>query len=81
MTKNEREQCERLMNEAIWKMKRSNECWDEYEKAKEENRLDEAEVAMIRSDYYWGYSDGIYDVLRAIGFKHDGMKKLCELSK
>ena len=81
MTKNEREQCERLMNLAIWATERSNEYWDKYEKAKKENRLDVTEAAIWNSAYYWGYSNGIYDVLRAIGFKHDGMKKLCELSK
>ena len=81
MTKTEREKCEKLMNQAIMEMERLDEYWNEYENAKKENRAADAEVAMRQFDYKRGYADGIYDVLATINFKHDGMKKLCELIK
>lgn len=81
MTKLESFKCEKLMEEAIRNMKNSNEYWDEYEKAKKENRMADAEVAMRKFDYHRGHADGIYDVLAMIGFKHYRMKELCELSK
>lgn len=81
MTKTEREKCEKLMNQAIRNMKSSNEYWNEYEKAKKENRVADAEVAIRQFDYKRGYADGIYDVLATINFKHERMKELCELIK
>lgn len=39
MTKTEREKCEKLMNQAIRNMESSDEYWNEYEKAKKENRV------------------------------------------
>lgn len=81
MTKTEREKCEKLMNQAIRNMKSSNEYWNEYEKAKKENRVADAEVAMRKFDYHRGNADGVYDALVTIGFQHEEMKKLCELSK
>lgn len=81
MTKLESIKCEKLMEEAIRNMENSNEYWVEYEKAKKENRMADAEVAIRSFDYYRGHADGIYDTLVMIGFKHERMKKLCELSK
>ena len=81
MTKKEYENCEKLMEEAIRNMESSNEYWDEYEKAKKENKSANAEVAMRKFDYYRGHADGIYDTLVMIGFRHERMKELCELSK
>ena len=79
MTKTEREKCEKLMNQAIRNTESSNEYWNEYEKAKKENRVADAEVAIRQFDYKRGYADGIYDVLATINFKHERMKELCEL--
>ena len=81
MTKTEREKCEKLMNQAIRNMESSDEYWNEYEKAKKENRVADAEVAIRQFDYKRGYADGIYDVLATINFKHERMKELCELIK
>lgn len=77
MTKTERVQCENLMNQSIMEMERLDEYWTEYEKAKKDNRMANAEVAMRQFDYKRGYVDGIYDVLTTINFKHEQMKKLC----
>lgn len=79
MTKIECEKCEKLMNQAIMEMERLDEYWDEYEKAKKDNRMADAEVAMRQFDYKRGYANGIYDVLATINFKHERMKELCEL--
>ena len=79
MTKTEREQCEKLMNQAIMEMERLDEYWNEYEKAKKDNRIADAEAAMRQFDYKRGYADGIYDVLATIDFRHERMKELCEL--
>lgn len=81
MTKTERGKCEKLMNQAIRNMESSDEYWNEYEKAKKENRVADAEVAIRQFDYKRGYADGIYDVLATINFKHERMKELCELIK
>ena len=79
MTKTERVQCEKLMNQSIMEMERLDEYWNEYEQAKKDNRMADAEVAMRQFDYKRGYADGIYDVLATINFKHERMKELCEL--
>lgn len=79
MTKTEHVQCENLMNQSIMEMERLDEYWNEYEKAKKDNRMADAEVVMRQFDYNRGYADGIYDVLTTINFKHEQMKKLCEL--
>lgn len=81
MTTIEHEKCEKMMNQAIRNMETSNEYWNEYEKAKKENRVADAEVAMRRFDYYRGRADGVCGALVTIGFQHEEMKKLCELSK
>jgi Holliday junction resolvasome RuvABC DNA-binding subunit len=67
MTKIEYKICEKLMDEAIQKVKQANK---EY---------DESEIGTRKADQHYGEAIGINQVLVSIGFKHDRMKELEDL--
>lgn len=79
MTKIEYEKCEKLMEEAIIKVKQAKDEYKESEKhLKNANEL-EWEVFQRKADQHYGYADGINQVLVTLDFKHDRMKELSEL--
>lgn len=81
MTKLEYKKCEKLMEEAIRKVRQSDE---EYEKAKKYMLLDnyntvKHEIEQRKADQHYGEAIGINQALATLGFKHDRMKELSEL--
>lgn len=79
MTKIEYNKCEKLMNDAIVKMKIAQ---DEYAESADYNEKEDAvkwEVSQRKADQYYGEALGINQVLVTIGFKHNRMKELSEL--
>jgi Holliday junction resolvasome RuvABC DNA-binding subunit len=67
MTQAEYKTCEKLMEEAIQKVKAANK---EY---------DESEIGIRKADQHYGEAIGMHQVLVSLGFKHDRMKELEDL--
>jgi len=79
MTKIEYGKCEKLMEEAIRKVKQAD---DEYKEAdKHYANMDDVRqgIAQRKADQHYGEAVGINQALVTLGFKHDGMKELSEL--
>lgn len=79
MTKIEYEKCEKLMEEAIIKVKQAKDEYKESEKhLKNANEL-EWEVFQRKADQHYGEAVGINQVLATLRFEHDRMKELSDL--
>lgn len=78
MTKLEYEKCEKLMEEAIMKIRQANEEYKAYNQLLNEDTI-KAEVEQRKADQHYGYAEGINQVLATLGFKHDRMKELSNL--
>lgn len=79
MTKIEYRKCEKLMKEAITKLKQSKEEYKESDKhLKNANEL-EWEKFQRKADQHYGEAVGINQVLSTLGFNHNRMKELSEL--
>ena len=78
MTKIEYGKCEKLMEEAIQKVKQADKEYAIYNQLVEENKL-KANTERRKADQHIGYAEGINQALEVIGFKHDRMKVLGSL--
>lgn len=78
MTKTEYGKCEKLMEEAIWKAKQSDEEYKAYNQLLNEDTI-KAEIEQRKADQHYGEAIGINQALATLGFKHDRMKELSEL--
>ena len=77
MTKLESIKCEKLMEEAIQKVKQAN---DEYAESEMQCNNEVArQVSLRKADQHYGEAIGINQALVILGFKHDRMKELEEL--
>jgi len=79
MTKIEYEKCEKLMEEAIQKVKQAQEEYEESESLRRIGYHIKSEVEQRKADQHYGCAEGINQALVMLGFKHDRMKKLSEL--
>lgn len=79
MTAVERNNMEKLAEEAIRNAYISNDDWKSYEKHKADGHVIEAEVKMREADYHRGYAEGIRQSLAVMGCKSERMKQLDEL--
>lgn len=79
MTKLEKEKCEALLDEAIWKANNSKEDYAAYERLLKEGKQIDAECRLRTADQQIGYADGINQALAILGFKHERMKELSDL--
>ena len=79
MNKIEYGKCEKLMKEAIRKIKKAEEEYKESEKYLEEANELEWEEFQRKADQHYGEAVGIEQALAVFGFKHDGMKELSKL--
>lgn len=79
MTKIEYVKCEKMIEEAIIKVKQSSE---EFEKAQSffsAGNDVKGEVEQRKADQHYGEAVGINQVLATLDFKHDRMKELSKL--
>ena len=79
MTKIENNKCEILMYEAIKEAESAEMEYAEAEKHLADANELEWETEQRKADQHIGYSQGIYQALSVIGFKHEDMKKLASL--
>ena len=78
MTKIEYKKCEKLMEEAIQKVKQSEEEFKICGQLINENEV-KADIERRKADQHYGEAVGINQALATLGFKHDRMKELSEL--
>ena len=78
MTKAEYGKCEKLMFDAIQKVKQADEEYKAYNQLINNDTI-KAEIEQRKADQHYGEAVGINQVLATLGFKHDRMKKLSEL--
>ena len=78
MTKIEYKKCEKLMEEAIQKVKQSDEEFKICGQLINENEV-KADIERRKADQHYGEAIGINQVLVTFGFKHDRMKELSKL--
>lgn len=79
MNKIEYGKCEKLMKEAIRKVKQAEEEYKESEKHLEDANELEWETYQRKADQHYGEAIGINQVLVTLDFEHDRMKELSEL--
>lgn len=79
MTKIEYGKCEKLMEEAIIKVKQSEEEYKEADCYLNAGNHIAWEIERRKADQHIGYAEGINQALAVIGFKHDRMKELSKL--
>lgn len=79
MTKIEYKKCEKLMCEAILKMRMAQKEYSESEKHLKDGNELKWECAQRKADQYYGEAVGVNQVLATLGFKHDRMKVLSDL--
>lgn len=78
MTKIEYGKCEKLMEEAIIKVKQSEEEFKICGQLINENEV-KADIERRKADQHYGEAIGINQALATLGFKHDRMKELSKL--
>lgn len=78
MTKIEYGKCEKLMEEAILKVKQADNEYKTYNQLINSDTI-KAEIEQRKADQHIGYAEGINQVLVTLGFKHDRMKELSKL--
>lgn len=78
MTKLEYGKCEKLMEEAIMKIRQADEEYKAYNRLLNEDTI-KAETEQRKADQHYGEAVGINQVLATLGFKHGKMKELSEL--
>lgn len=78
MTKIEYEKCEKLVEEAIRKVKQSDEEYKTYNQLLNENKI-KAEIEQRKADQHYGKAIGINQALVVLRFKHEKMKELTKL--
>lgn len=79
MTKKEIIKCTKLMNKAIKTLKESKDLYQKSEEYLKNGNELEWETNQRKADQYYGYAEGINQVLVEIGFKHENMKILSNL--
>ena len=79
MTKAEYGKCEKLMEDAINKVKASAGEYQRYKLFLQNGDAINAEVEQRKADQHYGYAEGVNQALVVIGFKHDKMKELLKL--
>lgn len=78
MTKIEYGKCEKLMEEAIQKVKQSDEEFKICGQLINVNEV-KADIERRKADQHYGEAVGINQALSTLGFKHDRMKELSRL--
>lgn len=76
MTKQEKDKCEKLLNEAALNLDRSDTEWERYENEKRDGNYIDAEISLREFENHYGYAEGIYQALAVLGYKSEKMKEI-----
>ena len=78
MTKEEKNKCEKVLDEAALSLDKADAKWEDYEDAKRGGHYDDEEISLRLSENYHGYAEGIYQALAILGYKS---KKMIEIGE
>lgn len=76
MTKQERDKCEKLLNEVAMNLDRADANWEDFEDAKRGGYSDDAEISLRQFENHRGYAEGIYQALAVLGYKSEKMMEI-----
>ena len=76
MTKQERDKCEKLLNEAAMNLDRADANWKDYEDAKRDGCYDDEEISLRQFENHQRYAEGIYQALAVLGYKSEKMMEI-----
>lgn len=76
MTKQEKDKCEKLLNEAALNLDRADAEWEDYEDAKRDGYYDDEEISLRQFENHHGYAEGIYQALAVLGYKSEKMAEI-----
>ncbi|SCH16706.1 Uncharacterised protein [uncultured Clostridium sp.] len=76
MTKQEKDKCEKLLDEAERNFDRADTTWKDYENAKSGGYDVDAEISLRDSENCHGYAEGIYQALAVLGYKSEKMMEI-----
>ena len=79
MTENEIKKCEELMYKAIRDAKEAMWFYEDYSSLLKQNAV-AASIDLRKADQKYGYAAGIRQTLTVLGFEHDNMKILEDLT-
>ena len=78
MTKQEKDKCEKLLDEIVLSLDRSDSAWKSYEGKKRDGCYVDAEIRLRSFENHHGYAEGIYQALAVLGYKNE---KMIEIGK
>lgn len=73
MTKQEKDKCEKLLDEALENLYETDLDWMDYEMAKKSKCYDAMEACLRKFENHGGYAEGIYQALAVLGYKSEKM--------
>lgn len=76
MTKQEKDKCEKLLDEAALNLDRADAEWEDYEDAKRGGYDDDEEISLRQFENHRGYAEGIYQALAVLGYKSEKMAEI-----
>ena len=76
MTKQEKDKCEKLLNEAALNLDRADAEWKRYECNKRGGCYINAEISLREFENHRGYVEGIYQALAVLGYKSEKMAEI-----
>lgn len=76
MTKQEKDKCEKLLNEAAMNLDRADAEWKRYEGNRRDGCYINAEISLREFENHHGYAEGIYQALAVLGYKSEKMAEI-----
>ena len=76
MTKQEKDKCEKLLDDVYLYLNNAEPNWDDYEKAKREKCYENAETSLRLYESNRSYAEGIYQALVVLGYKSEKMAEI-----
>lgn len=76
MTKQEKDKCEKLLDDVYLHLNNAEPNWDVYERAKREKCYGNAETSLRLYESNRSYAEGIYQALAVLGYKSEKMMEI-----
>lgn len=76
MTKQEKDKCEKLLDEAALNLDRADAEWEDHKDAKRGGYDDDEEISLRQFENHRGYAEGIYQALAVLGYKSEKMMEI-----
>lgn len=76
MTKQEKDKCEKLLNEAAMNLDRADAEWKRYEGNRRDGCYINAEISLREFENHHGYAEGVYQALAVLGYKSEKMEEI-----